>query len=159
MKQDKFKERAERLGITQKYLWQVEDFFYMGIWIKDVYQDGSSNIFRYGEDEHDSLCIIAGEVHYMNLQNGDGCPLRIEPETMSEPGYHLTDWDYLTDEDLRQIIEAEKRCHARYLLLQELFQIAAKLEKINDSTTVQKLAEDLRDCAATIELEWEDKDV
>ena len=41
MKQDKFKERAERLGITQKYLWQVEDFFYMGIWIKDVYQDGS----------------------------------------------------------------------------------------------------------------------
>ena len=105
LKQEAFAEKARSLGMTVDELYSIKESFEYHLWIKDVNPDGSFYIFPYGMDTHDSISVIGGMAHYRNLQNGDGCILKVIPEMNNEEGYHLLDWDCLTDAEILYIAD------------------------------------------------------
>lgn len=102
-KEEAFEKRAMELDMTVDELRSIQESFEHELWIKDVNPDGSFYIFRYGLDVHDNISVFGGIAHYRNLQNGDGCILQVIPETLEEEGYHLLDFEHLTDDDILYI--------------------------------------------------------
>jgi len=100
-----FSDRARKAGVTVDELHEIEDMFDYMLWIKDVNPDGSFIIFPFGHDRHDSISLFGGIAHYRNLQNGDGCVLRVVSEELDEEGYHAIDFDHLTSDDIIYIKE------------------------------------------------------
>ena len=100
-----FSDRAKKAGVTVDELHEIEDMFDYKLWIKDINPDGSAIVFPIGHDVHDSISMFGGIAHYRNLQNGDGCVLRIIPEELNDEGYHAIDFDPLTDDDITYIKE------------------------------------------------------
>ena len=100
-----FEERARKACVSVEELHQIEELFDYQLWIKDVNPDGSAIVFPFGHDVHDSVSMFGGIAHYRNLQNGDGCVLRVVPEELNEEGYHAIDFDHLTDDDITYIKE------------------------------------------------------
>lgn len=100
-----FSDKAKKAGVTVDELHEIEDMFDYNLWIKDINPDGHSYLFPFGLDKHDSISMFGGIAHYRNLQNGDGCVLRVVPEELNEEGYHAIDFDHITDDDITYIKE------------------------------------------------------